>query len=259
MRTELPSAAGRGRAVFFQQTRGSDNELAVVRAAARRDALVDDIERLHLQSRRLGAVEDEVWTRLLRLVVCLRTATLEVLRAVSFWQHQFTRPRDFVLSGKDYVLTMVTRTDFLASLKLRHRFGFEIRRGNVFVLPLSTAKNSQVDCVDEVLSEAVKAWSQPDEEELREAYRLLRHLLPAAAFGRVLSLGDWMENRWTISMSKSSKLRKIKPCSRRRKESMDTEGFIEVEAPLKSKPTFTFTTESLRLEYSRYLNPINEF
>lgn len=240
--------------MFFQRSSGSDSELAVVRAAARRDALIDDIHRLHLQSRRLGIVEDAVWTRLLQLIVWLRTATLEVLRAVSLWQLQFTRPHDFTLHGVNYISSMVSRTDFLASLKLRHHLGFEIRRGNVFVLPLKGSSRSQVAGVSGALSEALQAWSNPDEEELREAYRLLRSLLPPAAYRRVLPPEEWLDHRWTPSVIKSSKATRIKPRSYHREQSGKPDGVVESEVPVLNKVTFGLTTESLRLEYSRYFN-----
>ena len=179
-------------AVFYQESPANDSEIAVVRAASRREALIDHIHRLHLRSSRLGSREDTVWTQMIRLIVSLRSATIETIQAITTWQRQYTKRRRLTLFGTDYVLEMVSRTDFLASLKLRHGLGFQICRGIVFVLPMSNSRGMRQLGVDKELHDALTAWSQPPMEEMREAFRQLSHVLPPEMHRRIVWLEDWM-------------------------------------------------------------------
>ncbi|OQR98469.1 hypothetical protein ACHHYP_08590 [Achlya hypogyna] len=104
----------------------SAEELAVLRAIVVREACLD-----YLLS--LAVTFPTPPADLLRALLQLRTASLDVVEAIALWRRILVRPMPFVWRGANYLLRLAHDGDFLAkSSQVAAALGCPLRRHNPF-------------------------------------------------------------------------------------------------------------------------------
>jgi hypothetical protein len=251
----------RGKAIFFQSQQVQDTELNLLYVATTRENIIDSLYKLIQETSRLGISSEIKNSQIMSLILALRDKTYEVIDALLLWQRQYVHIKRPILFGEDYIIGMITKTDFIASIKMRHAFKFTIGRGNLFLLPIRNSRSTSIHTnVSSSFLDDLIAFSTPSIDRMIYCYDHLRVFLPEKLFNKFLPLESWSVSAWkpqdcvlmvnttlvpssTTTISRTSTTKKSTNSKHSADDNKQTQS-ISIE-------TFKLSTETLRTQYAQ--------
>jgi hypothetical protein len=144
------------------------------------------------EKRRKPSEKCEIET--LSLMVLVRECTLRMVEAIEVWQSAFTKVRRPHMLETDYLMRMISSTDFVNGSHLRRKYYFRLDRGNIFLLPRGSGKEKEqvVREVSEELSRNMVLFSTPPQERIVAAYQTLLNTLKDDEYASVVPLDEYL-------------------------------------------------------------------
>jgi len=144
------------------------------------------------EKRRKPSEKCEIET--LTLMVLVRECTLRMVEAIEVWQGAFTKVRRPHMLETDYIMRMISSTDFVNGSHLRRKYCFRLDRGNLFLLPRGSGKEKEIVVreVCEELGRNMTLFSTPPQERVVAAYQTLMNTLTADQYASVVPLSDYL-------------------------------------------------------------------
>lgn len=201
-------------AIYYQQTSNGSIEYHLIELTTIRESLLKDykiLEKAVIEGR--CVFDNKCILKLISYLNEIRETTFNLLEQISIWQKMFVKAQRPILLEKDYLMEMVTSTEFLNSSKLRKYFNFGIMRGNIFMLPLSTGKSKETTIITQEMMIEIQKFANPNMDRLIAAYTLLQRSLPKKKFQDVISLNRWIHSIWMPNVQVSTSLPTIRPVS----------------------------------------------
>jgi hypothetical protein len=202
-------------AIYFQQTSNGNIEYHLIELTTIRETLLRDykiLERAVLERR--CKFDNECILKLISYLNEIREATLNLFEQISQWQKMFVKAKRPTLLNKDYLVEIITSTEFINSSKIRKHLNFAVMRGNIFMLPLSTGKPKEPTIITQEIMKEVERFANPNMDRLIAAYTLLQKSLPRKNFQDVMSLNRWIHSIWVPNVQVSSLALPSLPTSR---------------------------------------------
>lgn len=202
-------------AIYFQKTTNGNVEYHLVELTTIRETLLKDYKKLEkdiLEKRQ--PFNESTILQLLRYLNNIRESTFQLFEQILLWQKIFVQAKRPKLLNKDYLVDIITSTEFVNSSKIRKYLNFAVMRGNIFMLPLSTGKPKDPVVVSPQIGQEIQLFSNPDMDKLILCYTLLQKSLPKKKFQDILSLSRWIHSIWIPNIQISSTLPSLPPSNR---------------------------------------------
>jgi hypothetical protein len=239
-------------AIYYQQTSNGNIEYHLIELTTIRETLLRDykiLEKAVLERR--CVFDNDCILKLISYLNEIREATLNLFEQISLWQKMYVKAKRPTLLDKDYLVEIITSTEFLNASRIRKHLNFAVMRGNIFMLPLSTGKPKEPTIITPEIMKEVERFSNPNMDRLIAAYTLLQRSLPKKKFQDVISLNRWIQSIWMPNVQISSTLPSLptsRPLSAPTKSRLgQLKGKSPHKSPLKKAANADSTNQSSRI------------
>ena len=132
----------------------------------------------------------------IKYFILLRNSTVALLKAIQEWQQTFTNLKRPQLMEKDYLVGMISDSDYFSNSKARKYLNFMIGRGNPLLLPRSMAvnagKSTPPKMVSRKLADLIFKYVNADQDDIRNSYQVFVDSLSPFQYKKLYSANAWL-------------------------------------------------------------------
>lgn len=126
----------------------------------------------------------------------IRESTYDLFEAINTWQQGFTRTRRPEILRGDYMVKIVSSTNFVNGTHLRRIMNFSIERGNILLLPRPNKSTQPVMPVSKEFAAEIHKFAAPQQDRIVKVYQAMLNCVPQAVFAQLVPISEWMGNPW---------------------------------------------------------------
>jgi hypothetical protein len=199
MSSGLGELAEEPKAIFWQKSKMTANEFALISMVTLREQLLKKLKKcISDVKNNFRDLDLACITETFQLVHAVRESTYDLVEGVQAWQQGFTKNIRPQLMSVDYLVELIDCMQFFGQSGLRRTFIFTTGLpGNIFLLPMpAMAGKKPPNRCDEALMSAVQNFANPDEARIIRCLKILQNSLPPHEFKRIMPLPMWFNNKW---------------------------------------------------------------
>jgi len=184
--------------IFYQKSKALQNEFALIQLVTLREEIKNKLEKVVKDVKLLSRPCDfACMLETFRLINQMRDATFNLVDGVDVWQQGFTRNIRPQLMNIDYLIVMITSSEFFSASVLRKMFNFQLGTlGNFLLLPLPNPRMHEPVKVPPVLAAEIELFANPIEHRLVRCYQILLNCMSTNEFRRILPIEQWISTPW---------------------------------------------------------------
>lgn len=188
-------------AIYYQIITAAKEEFAIVEKCIVRERCMQDLKDLiqSMDSTKDAPTESQLLSTF-KLFISVRQCTVDLLKAIGIWQSCFTKLRRPQLMEKDYLVGMISDSDYFSNSKARKHFNFMIGRGNILILPRANANKKPDIQISEKLAELIELFVNPDPIDIRSSYQVMINSLSVKQFNQLYPAKGWLLNESWVSI-----------------------------------------------------------
>ena len=183
--------------IYYQETLNNDLEFSLIQKVTIRETLIKKFKLLEkniLLKKEIYDIKNIL--KSFNFLNLIRQITIEILQKIKEYQKMFTISKRPIILKNDYLLSLISSTEFLNISRIRKYFNFAIMRGNIFILPITTGKSKERIVINQEIMNEIETFINPNMNDLIFAYTILKDSLPNKNFQDILSLQRWIQTIW---------------------------------------------------------------
>lgn len=184
-------------AIYYSYINATQLERGMIEKCLEREKIMEGLKALivRMDLSQDDPTEDQLFQSF-KSFILLRNSTVALLKAIQEWQQTFTNLKRPQLMEKDYLVGMISDSDYFSNSKARKYLNFMIGRGNPLLLPRSMAVNAgkpvPPKVVSKKLADLIFKFVNADHDDIRNSYQVFVDSLSPFQYKKLYSATAWL-------------------------------------------------------------------